>query len=98
MIANHLNFFGPGGGIFCEQAHTIINGYDPGFFEKNCKQCPYYNGLIHPDRGVECKYDDPYAETDWITVTEPSRFLDSRAERKKYEEPDLSNGLTLEDV
>jgi hypothetical protein len=81
MLANHLNYFGLSGEIYCELNSELVQmDGNQEYFKNVCMEhCPYFEGLLQ-GRGIECKYKDSTAKENIVVIEEP---LDFMLKRKK---------------
>ena len=86
MLANHLNYFGLNGEVYCEKmSEIIVMDGNQEFFRNVCmKECFYFEGLLQ-GRGIECKYKDSTAKENIIVVEYPFDFSLKRQKAKKAE-------------
>jgi hypothetical protein len=86
MLANHLNYFGLSGEVYCELNSELIKmDGNQDYFKNVCmKDCPYFEGLLQ-GRGIECKYKDSTAKENIVVVEYPLEFMLKRQKAKRSE-------------
>jgi hypothetical protein len=76
MLCNHLNYYQPGLMIYCEKNGSIEYA-DQLFFDNNCRGCPYFNGHLQGE-GIECVYENSFADLPFMAVDDPDAFMENR--------------------
>ena len=80
MKVNHLNYNIEGyDRIYCHRRLALVR-FDQNLFDRNCSDCPYFNGHLQGN-GVECLYEDPYVKEDYIAVDDPYKYYEKTARR-----------------